>query len=78
MIESLLLALAGSGVGMGVAAWGVAVLRDGISPEMSRWVQGFRDVAVDWPLLAFSLAVAVVAGVAFGPRRGIRGRGGRR
>ena len=66
VIESLLLALAGSGVGMGVAAWGVAVLRDGISPEMSRWVQGFRDVAVDWPLLAFSLAVAVVAGVAFG------------
>ena len=66
VIESLLLALAGSGVGMGVAAWGVAVLRDGISPEMSRWVQGFRDVAVDWPVLAFSLAVAVVAGVAFG------------
>ena len=66
VIESLLLALAGGGVGMAVAAWGVAVLRDSISPEMSRWVQGFRDVAVDWPVLAFSLAVAVVAGVAFG------------
>ncbi len=36
VIESLLLALAGGGVGMGVAAWGVAVLRDSISPEMSR------------------------------------------
>ena len=66
VIESLLLALAGGGVGMGVAACGVAVLRDSISPEMSRWVQGFRDIAVDWPVLAFSLAVAVAAGVAFG------------
>ena len=66
VIESLLLALAGSGVGVVVAAWGVAVLRDSVSPEMSRWIQGFRDIAVDWSVLAFSLTVAVVAGVAFG------------
>ena len=66
VIESLLLALAGSGVGIVVAAWGVAVLRDSVSPEMSRWIQGFRDIAVDWSVLAFSLTVAVVAGVAFG------------
>ena len=66
VIESLLLALAGGGVGMAVAAGGVAVLRDSISPEMSRWVQGFRDIAVDGSVLAFSLAVAVAAGVAFG------------
>ena len=66
VIESLLLALAGSGVGIVVAAWGVAVLRDSVSPEMSRWIQGFRDIAVDWPVLAFSLTVAVVAGVVFG------------
>ena len=66
VIESLLLALAGTGVGVVVAAWGVAVLRDSVSPEMSRWIQGFRDIAVDWSVLAFSLTVAVVAGVAFG------------
>ena len=66
VIESLLLALAGGGVGMAVAARGVAVLRDSISPEMSRWVQGFRDIAVDGSVLAFSLAAAVAAGVAFG------------
>ena len=66
VIESLVLALVGGGVGMGVAACGVAVLTGSISPEMSRWVQGFRDIAVDWPVLAFSLAVAVAAGVAFG------------
>ncbi len=40
VIESLLLALAGSGVGIVVAAWGVAVLRDSVSPEMSRWISG--------------------------------------
>ena len=66
VIESLLLALAGGGVGMAVAAGGVAVLRGSISPEMSRWVQGFRDIAVDGSVLAFSLAAAVAAGVAFG------------
>ncbi len=64
-VESMLLALAGGGVGVGVAAWGVAVLRDSISPEMSRWIQGFQNIAVDWPVLAFSLSVAVVAGAVF-------------
>lgn len=65
-VESLLLALAGGVVGVGVAAWGVGVLRDSVSPEMSRWIQGFRDIAVDWPVLAFSLAAAVAAGLVFG------------
>ena len=65
-VESLLLALAGVVVGVGVAAWGVGVLRDSISPEMSRWIQGFRDIAVDWPILAFSLATAVASGLVFG------------
>ncbi len=65
-VESLLLALVAGGIGIVVAAWGVGVLKDSISPEMARWIQGFRDIAVDWPVLAFSLAVAAVAGVAFG------------
>ena len=65
-VESLLLALVAGGIGVGVAAWGVGVLKDSISPEMARWIQGFRDIGVDWPVLAFSLAMAAVAGVAFG------------
>ena len=64
--ECLLLGLVGGGVGIGVATWGVGVLRDSISPEMSRWIQGFRDIGVDWPVLAFSLAAAVAAGVVVG------------
>ena len=61
--ECLLLGLAGGAIGIGVATWGVGVLRDSISPEMSRWIQGFRGIGVDWPVLAFSLAAAVAAGV---------------
>ena len=77
-IESLLLALVGGGVGIGVATWGVGVLRDSISPEMSRWIQGFRDIGVDWPVLAFSLAAlrSRPASCPVSPRR--PGRGGPR
>ena len=64
--ESLLLSLAGSGVGILVAVWGVAVLKDSVSPEMARWIQGFRHIAVDWPVLAFSLALAATAGIVSG------------
>ena len=41
-VESLLLALAGGGVGVEVAAWGVGVLRHSFSPEMSWWIQRCR------------------------------------
>ena len=37
-----------------------------MSPDAARWIQGFQHVAVDWTVLAFSLAVAATAGVVFG------------
>lgn len=64
--ESLLLSLAGSSIGIAVAAGSVAVLKESVSPDAAKWIQGFQHVAVDWTVLAFSLAVAAVAGVAFG------------
>jgi putative ABC transport system permease protein len=66
VIESLLLSLAGSGIGIAIAVWGVGVLKDSVSPEMARFVLGFRQITVDWTVLAFSLAVAAAIGVAFG------------
>ena len=66
VIESLLLSFAGSSIGIAVAVWGVAVLTDSVSPDVARWIQGFQHIAVDWTVLAFSLAVAAAAGVVFG------------
>ena len=66
VIESLLLALVASGIGIAVAVWGVGVLKDSVSPEAARWIQGFPHIAVDWTVLGFSLALTVIAGAVSG------------
>ena len=66
VMESVLLALVGSGIGIAVAAWGVSALKESVAPEMARWILGFRHIGVDWTVLAFSLAVAIFAGLVFG------------
>ena len=66
VIESLLLALVGSAIGIAVAMWGVGVLKDSVSPDATKWIQGFPHIAVDWTVLGFSLALAVIAGTVSG------------
>ena len=66
VLESLLLALVATGLGIAVAGWGVGVLRNSVSPEAARWIQGFPHIAVDWTVLGFSLALAGGAGAVSG------------
>jgi predicted permease len=61
--ESILLALLGGGVGIFLSlALTAGVLRM-VPPEIT---QGWVGSRFDWPVLAFTLSVAVVAGVSFG------------
>jgi putative ABC transport system permease protein len=62
LTESVLLALTGGAIGLGLAAWGVSALkalRPGNIPRI-------EEIALDWRVVAFTLAVAVLTGIIFG------------
>lgn len=65
LLESLLLALGGAALGVAMAYQGVEVLDAALSPELTRRPYFIR-FAIDAPVLAFSLGVAVVAALLAG------------
>ncbi len=62
LTESLLLALAGAGAGLLLATWGVAVLQQMAPTNIPR----LASIAVDVPVLIFTLIVALFTGLMFG------------
>src|SRR5205085_3551871 len=62
LTESLLLALLGSGLGLGLAWWGIGALV-AISP---RDVVNLQGVGISLPVLAWTLSVSLVTGIIFG------------
>jgi putative ABC transport system permease protein len=60
--ESLLLAGAGAVLGLLLAQWGVAVLVHAAGPSLP----GFQPVRIDLAVFAFTAAITLVTGVAFG------------
>ncbi|MGH9540960.1 MAG: ABC transporter permease [Terriglobales bacterium] len=62
LIESCTLALAGGALGLVVAAWGARALV-ALAPAT---LQRAAAIALDGPVLAFTVAVALLTGVAFG------------
>ena len=63
MIESLLLALAGSALGLLVARWGSALL---VRQLATSTVPVVLDLAIDWHVLGFAVAAALVTSVLLG------------
>ena len=72
LTESLLLALAGGGIGLLLAVWGVRAMV-ATSPDS---VPRMAEIAVDPRSLAFTLLVSVVSGVAFGLAPAVHTRAG--
>src|SRR5262252_9686748 len=61
LTESMLLALVGGGVGLGLARWSVASLV-ALNPNLPR----AGEVGVDWHVMVFTLALSVATGLLFG------------
>jgi len=60
--ESVVMALAGGALGVALAAGGLAILKTSFPAD----TPNLADIAIDWRVLAFTAALAIVAGVISG------------
>lgn len=65
LTEALLVALAGSALGVGFAAWGIRAASGIIPPAMARYSPGLAFVRVDGRALGFTLALCVTVTLLF-------------
>jgi predicted permease len=66
LTESTVLALAGGGLGLVLALWGVDLLVAAIPPAQLAYMPYLRELSVDGGVLAFTCALSVLTGVLFG------------
>ena len=62
LIESILLALVGGGLGLLLALWSVALMTKLLPQDFPR----LAEISMDWRVLAFTLAASVLTGILFG------------
>jgi putative ABC transport system permease protein len=63
--EGVLLSLLGAGLGLPLALWGLAAIKTSLPPLVARHVPSLMLVRMDARMLAFTLAAAVLSGIAF-------------
>ena len=66
LTESVILALAGAAAGLLLAEWAVGLTVSYIPPELSQYLAGWNRIALDWRAVAYTVAVAVLAGIIAG------------
>ena len=66
LTESVILALAGAGAGLLLAQWAIGLTVNYIPPEISQYVAGWNRIALDWRVVAYTVAIAVLAGIIAG------------
>ncbi len=64
--ESVLLSLAGAALGLLIGKWGLMAIKNGMPPEIERYIVGWKSMQLDSRALAFTLAAAVAAGILSG------------
>jgi predicted permease len=66
LAESLVLALAGAGLSVLVAAWSIALLKAGLPATITRFIPRWDELGVNRPVLLYTLAVAAAVTLLFG------------
>jgi len=66
LTESVLIAVAGGGLGVLLAGWGLSGLAASVPVEVRAYIPGFGELHLDARALVLTLAVAIGAGVLFG------------
>ena len=66
LTESVILALGGAAAGLLLAQWAVGLMVAHMPAELSQYVAGWNRIALDWRAVAYTVAIAVVAGIIAG------------
>ncbi len=66
LVESTTLALIGAVAGVVLSSWGTVLLRGDIPAFIVEHVPGLKNVRLDWRVLAFTIAMAVLSGILSG------------
>jgi putative ABC transport system permease protein len=64
--ESVLLSLAGAGLGLVIARWSVETMRTSMPADVAKYIVGWTDMRLDGRALAFTLGAAVISGILAG------------
>ncbi len=66
VLECVLLSLAGALAGIGVAEWGLDLIRAGMPPRIGKYISGWQEIHLDFRTLAFMVGATVLAGILAG------------
>ncbi|HEY1467933.1 MAG TPA: ADOP family duplicated permease, partial [Candidatus Acidoferrum sp.] len=66
VIESVLLAIGGTIVGLVLGSWWISLIRMNMPPEVARYIPGWNQVRLDRGVFLYTLTVAVIAGILAG------------
>src|SRR5436305_12529091 len=66
LTESIVLGLAGGALGILVGYWGIDLIRAANPGEAARFAPGWSHLGINFPVLTFTLLLAVLRGVLFG------------
>jgi putative ABC transport system permease protein len=66
LTESVLLGIAGGGLGTLIAYWGIEAIRVGSPGEAARFAPGWNHLGINLSVLAFTMVISVLSGVVFG------------
>ena len=66
LTESVLLALAGSALGLVFAQWWLYLIVNHMPPEVARFIAGWNTISLDTNAFLFTLVIAVVSGILSG------------
>jgi putative ABC transport system permease protein len=63
VVENVAIALVGGALGLVLAAWNLSRTQSSIPAQVRKWVAGFDQMRIDTPVILFTLAASVVAGI---------------
>jgi len=63
IVESLVIASLGGGLGLWLAIWNVDFQKSSIPAQVLKWVAGMRNLQIDPSVITFTFAAALMAGV---------------
>ena len=66
LTESVMVSLAGLGLGLLLAQWSIELILRGMPPDVGRYIGGWYQISLDWRAIAYAFSVAVAAGIVAG------------